>query len=274
MGRTKNEIAATLAAAMPAAGTTFVLEEESYPAFAEAARKRPGALVKVPRAGGAMGDGGGIEPGQTEGGAFPENIRLAAAIAGSLGIAPDIVAAGIKAASPDFGALKVWKIQAAPPAPASARAGGPAIFAASAFAANEPESSALVLDALRRRHPGLPPKTLALLNLRADRGDRTEQWLEALRDGFFASFERLVFMGDHARALGRRNWASRGGRGRRARAEFPHPSISAVADRDPARITAALCELVAGDALIVGLGNIGGAGAALVDHWARTGEAL
>jgi poly-gamma-glutamate synthase PgsB/CapB len=248
MGRTKDEIAAALAAAVPAGGKMFVLEEELYPAFVEAARERNAALVNIPRG-----------AGKADGGEFPENVRLVTAIAASLGIAPDVISAGIAAARLDFGALKIWKTSAVP--------GGRTLFLASAFAANEPESSAIVLEALRRRHPGLPPATIALLNLRADRGDRTEQWLRALEDGFFASFERLVFVGDHARALVRRKWG-------RKPSKYRRPIISAVADRDPARIMAGLGALVVEDSLVVGLGNIGGAGAALVNHWARTGASL
>jgi len=249
MGRTKDEIAATMAAAVPGGGATFVLEEESYPAFADAARERGGTLVCVPKA-----DAVPSPPTAPEAGEFPENVWLTSAIAGSLGIAPGVIAAGIAAARPDFGALRVWKVPSPP------GAGGRALVVASAFAANEPESSARVLDALRRRHPGLPSKTVALLNLRADRGDRTEQWLAALRDGFFASFEKVVFMGDHARVLGR--------------TKRTRPSLAAVADRDPARIMARLGALTGEGCLVVGLGNIGGAGAALVDYWMRTGEAL
>jgi poly-gamma-glutamate synthase PgsB/CapB len=260
MGGTKDAIATSLAAAVPAGGTTFVLEEEVYPAFVEAAKARGGTLIKVPKGDGALA---GAETGAGE---FPENARLAAAIASSLGIAPNVIAAGIAAARSDYGALRLWKAREA----ASSRA----LYLASVFAANEPESSAQAVEALRRRHPGLPEKTVALLNLRADRGDRTGQWLRALEDGFFARFERLVFVGDHARALGRRKWERRLGRPESPGAGLTgRPFVSAVPGRDPARIMAALGGLVAGDALVVGLGNIGGAGEALVEHWARIGEA-
>ena len=247
MGRTKEAIAATMAAAIPGGGTMFALDEECYPVFAAAASARGGALVPV-----AKGDALAVAgPGE-----FPDNIRLAAAIARSLGVPPGAIEAGIAAARPDFGALRVWRI------PATA-AGGRGLVAASAFAANEPESSALALAALRRLRPDLPPKTVALLNLRSDRGDRTEQWLEALRNGFFGSFETLVFMGDHARALGRK-----------ARLTGAPPSIAAIPERDPAGITARLGALAGEDCLVVGLGNIGGAGAALVDYWASLGAGL
>jgi gamma-polyglutamate synthase len=260
MGRTKDAIAATLAAATPPGGATFVLEEEAYPAFAEAAKKRRGTIIRVPQEAGAAAAAR----------EFPDNARLAGAIAASLGIPPETIAAGFAAALPDYGALRLWK--------AREPGGGRALYLASVFAANEPESSAEAIAALRARHPALPSKAVALLNLRADRGDRTAQWLQALEDGFFASFDSLVFIGDHARALGRRRWARRLGRSASpAAVSAPPPAVSAIPGRDPARIMtslAARAPLAAGDALVVGLGNIGGAGEALIDYWARTGEAI
>jgi gamma-polyglutamate synthase len=275
MGRTKVAIAATLAAAAPPGGTTFVLEEEAYPAFAEAAKKRSGTIVRVPKGDAARASASADALPETPDGAaaaageFPDNARLAGAIAASLGIPAEAIAAGLAAARPDFGALRLWKAR---------EAGGRALYLASVFAANEPESSAEAIAALRARHPALPSKAVALLNLRADRGDRTEQWLQALEDGFFAPFDSLVFIGDHARALGRRKWARRLGRSvSPAAAGAPRPAVSAIPGRDPARIMtslAGLAPIAAGEALVVGLGNIGGAGEALVDYWARTGEAI
>jgi hypothetical protein len=189
-------------------------------------------------------------------GEFPDNLRLVEAAAASLGIGPSVIASGLAKARPDFGSLRVWR---APVAEGSA-----GLFLASAFAANEPESSALVLAALRRRYPSLPAKTVGLLNLRADRGDRTRQWLSAIQDGFFDSFERLVFIGDHTRALAR---LARAGQLTRI------PAVGLV-ERDPVRIMSRLRALIPEESLVLGLGNIGGPGGALVEHWSRTGASL
>jgi poly-gamma-glutamate synthase PgsB/CapB len=250
MGRSKEEIAATFAEAIPAGARMFVPAAEAYPVFAATARSRGTEMVAVS----AVVPAGAPLPAPPD--EFPDNLRLVEAATASLGITPSVIASGFAKARPDFGSLRVWR--------APAVEGRAALFLASAFAANEPESSALALAALRRRFPGLPAKTVGLLNLRADRGDRTLQWLGAIRDGFFGSFERLVFIGDHAGALSR---LARAGK----LTKIPAAGFS---ERDPDRIMARLRTLISEESLVVGLGNIGGQGAALVELWTRTGASL
>lgn len=251
MGRSKEAIAATLAEAIPSGARVFVPENEAYPVFAATARARGAALVTVSCAAAPVSFGGPSPIAE-----FPDNLRLVESAAASLGIAPPVIASGLAKARLDFGSLQVWRAPAAE--------GRAALFLASAFAANEPESSALVLAALRRRHPGLPAKTVGLLNLRSDRGDRTLQWLRAIQDGFFDSFERLIFIGDHTRALAR---LARAGK-------LTKVPAACLVERDPEGIMSRLRALIPEESLVVGLGNIGGPGGALVEHWSRTGASL
>jgi poly-gamma-glutamate synthase PgsB/CapB len=257
MGSTKEAIAATLAEAIPSGARVFVPENEAYPVFAATSRARGSKLVRVDYDAAAIIAGTPTMTTVPETGTeFPDNLRLVESAAASLGIAPPVIASGLAKARLDFGSLRVWRAPAAE--------GRAALFLASAFAANEPESSALVLAALRRRHPGLPAKTVGLLNLRADRGDRTLQWLRAIQDGFFDSFERLVFIGDHARALSR---LARAGKLTKV------PAVCLI-ERDPDGIMSRLRALVSEESLVVGLGNMGGPGGALVEHWSQTGASL
>jgi UDP-N-acetylmuramyl pentapeptide synthase len=279
MGSTKEAIAATLAEAIPSGARVFVPENEAYPVFAATSRARGAELILVSCAAAikamatvpapaappeAPVSCTGASTVQVPSSAtvpstadeFPDNLRLVESAAASLGIAPPVIASGLAKARLDFGSLRVWRAPAAE--------GRAALFLASAFAANEPESSALVLAALRRRHPGLPAKTVGLLNLRSDRGDRTLQWLRAIQDGFFDSFERLIFIGDHTRALAR---LARAGKLTKV------PAVCLV-ERDPEGIMSRLRALVSEESLVVGLGNIGGPGGALVEHWSRTGASL
>jgi len=159
----------------------------------------------------------------------------------------------LAAAAPDFGGLKIWTL----------RTEETAITCVSLFAANEPESTRAALAEALGGLSTPPASLVGLLNLRADRGDRTRQWLEALEDGFFDRFDRLVFIGDHARALGRRKrWLGR-----------ERPAVSAITTRAPEAIMAGLLPFVRSGSLVAGLGNMGGAGEALVEHWDRVGEA-
>ncbi len=246
MGQTKPEIAASLAKAIPSRGTLLVMEDEFYPAFQAVADKKGTRIIKVSRSAGR--EIGGQE--------FEENVRLTLAAAEFLGLSKDTAFRGMAKAQPDFGGLKVWMTRV--------EGEGPAWYLASAFAANEPESTQKVLSLLRVRFPKLPSRMIALLNLREDRGDRTRQWLEALKVGFFDSFEHLVFIGGHAQVLGRKKLSGPSAK----------TKISALAERCPQKIMDEIFGREIGGAVIVGMGNMGGLGGELVNHWARIGVSL
>lgn len=236
MGSTKADIAASLAAAISEGAMVLVPEEEGYPVFEWLARERGAGHRTIPR-------------GRASGSLFPENERLALAAAAALGIDEATARRGLERAKADFGSLAVFTL-------ASPLTGKTWRFI-SAFAANEPESSSRALASLDSRHPGWPPFRIALFALRPDRGGRTRQWLRAFEDGFFAGFSRLVFIGEGARAAVR---ACR--RRRRTGIE-----VTAVEFRQPRDIMDRLWPLADGEAVVVGLGNIVGLGAALVETW-------
>jgi poly-gamma-glutamate synthase PgsB/CapB len=180
---------------------------------------------------------------------WPENVALAVAACGHGGVDADIALRGMAHVRPDVGALAAWHIQERETK----------WVAVSAFAANDPESTAA---ALRRSletwgRPG--QRVTGLLNLRRDRGDRTAQWLSLLEHEH-AMFDRLVLVGDvpflSARAL--RN--SHG------------DALRVVTSRDAARVMAELGGMEPGGGLVFGFGNIGGLGMRLVEHWNREGE--
>ncbi|MCC7294578.1 MAG: poly-gamma-glutamate synthase PgsB [Acidobacteria bacterium] len=244
MGRTREEIAESLAAAIPGGGTVLVPEGEVFPAFARTARRKNARLVSVPQ---------GEEDGPLPLVDFPENVRLSLAVAERAGIDRRTASRGIASAEPDFGDLRAWSMVS----PASGRTW----HFVSIFAANEPESTRIALERARRRVPFEGRRVIALLNLRADRASRTRRWLEAIRNGFFAGFDRVVFIGEQAPALGR--------------LKFPRsegiPAAGVLAGRSPAKVTAALWPLWAGEAVVVGAGNIAGLGGALVEYWDAAG---
>jgi hypothetical protein len=156
----------------------------------------------------------------------------------------------------DFGSLKIWRAT-----PEGLRG---VWYMASLFAANEPESTQKALSFLSCQFPELPRRMIGLLNLRADRGDRTLQWLRAVEEGFFDSFEHLIFIGDHAKALSRkRNWRKAG-----------TTTISALTDRQPHRIMERIFSTENESSLIIGMGNMGGLGGEVVKYWAETGVSL
>jgi poly-gamma-glutamate synthase PgsB/CapB len=249
LGRTKPEIARGLASAISPGSAVFVLEDEFYPEFERALREAGAELMGVNR-------GGAPQAFPVSGPAthqpFAEDVALALAVSDHLGIPRETALRGIAGARPDFGSLRVWDVAlGAPPVP---------WILVSAFAANEPESSGRALERLRDLPAAAGRDIVGVLSLREDRGDRTVQWIEALDRGFFSNFASLYVVGTHARA---RRWRRRSAT---APAVRPVPGSSAEA----------LIEKIVRDhprgGVLVGLGNMGGLGARLVEHWDKIGR--
>jgi hypothetical protein len=157
-----------------------------------------------------------------------------------------------KRAIPDFGGLKVWQ------ATRNSLLNG--WYFVSAFAANDPETTKEVLSKLENRGLFKGRKKIGLLNLRKDRGGRTMQWFDALEEGGADIFDRLVFVGEHAPVLR----AKLKGRTKQ--------EITAFKRKKPEDLIKILATLEKDEAVIFGMGNMGGMGHLLVDYWERTGS--
>ena len=103
-------------------------------------------------------------------------------------------------------------------------------------------------------------EVVGLLNLRRDRGDRTIQWLNALEENVFPEFRKIFLIGEHAPAFQRRLK-------RAAKTES-----FVLRSHLPQRIMEEVPRTVKGEAVLVGLGNMGGPGRDLVELWEREGK--
>jgi poly-gamma-glutamate synthase PgsB/CapB len=253
MGGMKDAVAATLAAAFPVRATVLVPAEEVRPAFKEAAARRRSRLVEVsaPTAGDDELPSGEFEP----------NVRLALAVLERAGVDRATAVRGMRAARPDPGGLRIWRVSVGRPPRAA--------FLVSAFAANDPESSSAVLESLGRLLPPAGTPRAGLLCLREDRGDRTLQWARAAAAGFFDGFAAVAVVGPPApaaRRLFRRELGARFG------------TFFFEAAPDPASLTGRLVASAAeggadraGDPVVLGLGNFVGWGERFVRSWSETG---
>lgn len=251
MGRTKDEIARTLARAFPPRASVFVPEEELRPAFAAAAARRGATLRPV---GPDEAAGGGPGPAPVPFGEFEPNVRLARAVLASLGVDAAGALRGLAEAAPDFGRLRFWRGR-------FGRADRPAVCV-SAFAANEPESTAAVLARVRERLPLAGRPLVGLVCLREDRGARTLQWARAAADGFFRDFAAVILVGPTSRAALRIF--------RRAPGPGPVP-LSRFAGPAPEVLMDRVFAAAPGEPVVVGLGNIVGWGERIVLYWSGKG---
>jgi len=251
-GDTPTDVARVLSLDVPAGARVFVLQEEWEPAFEDALGTGSVEIVKVP-------------PRETippEGcTAFGPNLDLVGAAARALGVADPEIRDGVCQAREDIGALRVWRYP-------RAEAETP-WRVVNAFAANDPDSTLRVYDRVMAEQGHGPDSCVGLLNLRADRGDRTLQWVESLQAGALERFCRLYVYGLHARALRFR-----------MRRQDPDGRIRILAPGPPDGIMGQVFlerDEVGGSlngtgGILFGFGNIGGLGDTLVRHCRHVGE--
>jgi len=248
-GTSKEAIARCFASSIPENGTVFVLQEEFFSVFKEVAERMSSTIIQVPGNSFAeyfhsKNDFSSLE--------LEENIRMSLAVAEFLGIDKKVALQGMIKAQPDFGSLKTWAVDLGSP---------PRCWhLVSCFAANDPESTQFVLSRLLEKKFFNGKEIIGLLNLRRDRGDRTFQWLKALREGAFPEVRKFFFIGDHAHVLKRRLKLSG-----KTELCIPKPNV-------PQKIMEEISDTVKGEAVLIGMGNMGGVGKELVEYWENIGE--
>ncbi|MDR7544387.1 MAG: poly-gamma-glutamate synthase PgsB [Armatimonadota bacterium] len=243
MGDSLAEIAEVLGRTIPAGGLLLVPGPEVPPVWLARARAQ-GTVVRVVQV-----ESGVVMPEAYR--EWPENVALALAACEAVGVSREAALSGIRTASPDPGALRIWRL----------REPGRQTWLVGAFGANDPHSSRRIIERVRRESGLADAPVIAVFNTRADRGERTLQWCEALLAGAVPA-SRVIVTGPHAPAAVR--VLVRGGWSRQDAAALPPR---------PAAITAAAVAQH-GATIVAGLGNVRGAGAALLDYWATVAEEI
>ena len=177
---------------------------------------------------------------------FSENINLVCAVAQWLNIPAEVIARGICNAEPDPGQLAVWQYHD--------NTSQKKYFLVSAFAANDPQSSESIIRKVQQNFGVSPKQVVALLHLRTDRGDRTLQWLHALRNGMADYFTKIYVVGGHSRIVGRKI-----------------PTAQMLPIKQPQVIMKKIMAEIKDGSVLLGLGNYVGLGKKLTDYWNKTG---
>ena len=245
MGKTEEEIASVLSLDIPERARVFIPEKEDRATFQTAA-DRVGAEMMTVREGLSRPLLKQVPTFDLK--LFSENLDLVVALAKHLNIDDETVVTGIRKATGDTGSLRIWRCRC--------EETSKTVFFVNGFAANDPDSTSRVLESARRVLPDTSSKPVGLLNLRSDRGDRTLQWLDALRNGFSGLFDALYVTGAHANIFRKKVERTR---------ILKHTS--------PEGMTKTVIADVDDGAVIFGFGNMMGAGRRLVAHWNEIGEA-
>lgn len=249
MGSKRKDIARCFASSFPENGTVFVPQEDFFTVFEKAAEEMSARLIQVGWDSFQEYSRSDTERLPKE---FEENIRLVFALAENLKIDKELVLRGLKKVQPDFGSLKIWAMDVGLPSQHW--------NLVSCFAANDPDSTRRVLSRLMEKKSLKEKEKVGLLNLRIDRGDRTIQWLRSLNENSFAEFRKIFLIGEHASAFKKRLKRSN------------EMESFVLKSRTPKRILEEISETVKAEAVLVGMGNMGGAGRELIEDWENRGE--
>lgn len=239
MGPGEVDVAKALAGMVPRRGLLFTCERRWLSVFREACDDRGSQLVAVDEdAIGAVTEADLAGFSYVE---HPDNVALALRICAELGVDRETALAGMWAARPDPGVTVDIEVQFF----------GRRIWFVNGFAANDPESTERLWHRALERHADAR-KRIAIFNCRADRLDRSVQLATAYLEWEQADHVVLIGSGTFTFA---RVASARGLDG--ARLEF-------LEDAPAHDIFETLVGLCGPSAVIVGMGNIAGAGLELV----------
>jgi len=175
---------------------------------------------------------------------FKQNIDLVSAVASSLSIGLDTINEGLKAARMDVGAAAVYMFEY----------GLKRVYFVNSFAANDPFSTMELVKMVLASLSNNITSVYGYMSLRADRGERSKQWLEFLSGSTEEPFKHIFFSGLHARILKNRIRDS-----------------SIIRSEDPAKITSVILSEIENNSVVFGLANIHGRGLKLVKYWREKG---
>lgn len=241
MGPTVDDAARALAQTMPLRGVAFTSERERASIFAEIARQRGSTLTIV--------SDDTVQADDMTG--FPhiehrDNVALALAVCGHLGVERDVALRGMHAAPPDPGALQRYTVVS----------GGKTVRFVNAFAANDPDSTRIIWTRLGLDAPIPGVERIVLANCRADRLQRSGQIAELIARGLDA--EHVVLTGEGTGIVGLQAVSKYG---------LLPAKLTDLGGRDAEDVYEHLLGLVGEAAVIVGIGNIVGLGEDIVLHF-------
>jgi len=240
MGPGVDDVARVLAQTAPVQGNLFTAERERLPILENVARER-GSQVHLT-------DERSVDAAELAGFSYfehAENLALALAVCGHLGVPRATALAGMHAATPDPGALQRYRV----------KSGEKRVTFVNAFAANDPDSTLLIWQRLGLDQEEEGVRRIVLANCRDDRLQRSGQIADLLATRLRADHAVLTGHGTELVAF---QAASKG---------FPGERISDMGGLDAEQVYERVLELVDREGIVVGIGNIVGLGQEIVLHF-------
>lgn len=180
-----------------------------------------------------------------------DNVALSLAVCKELGVERDVALDGMMEASPDVGALRVWRIDFF----------NKQLFFVNALAANDPDSTFLAWERAKQAVPETET-TVVLYNNRGDRLSRAQQ---------FGEFLATRLMADHYVLIGQ---ATRAVEDEAIRAGLEDHRVSNLSEASPSEVFEKVLDLTDHTALVVAVGNLGGLGGDTASYFQHRGEPI
>ena len=239
MGPTEHDVALALCATVPLRGRLYTAERRHLETVRMATLDRSATLITVDEAEVTQLPRGAMDGFRhTE---HPENVALALRVVLDLGIAPEIALRGMHFAAPDPGAMTRHEVEFF----------GRKIHFFNGFAANDPESTERIWRMALDAFPEVG-RRIAIFNCRADRAHRSATLGEAYAR--WPQADAVVLMG-----TGTYHFAQAA-----IRAGVDPTRFEFADERATAEVFELLVARTGRDALVMGMGNIGGPGFELV----------
>lgn len=242
MGPTEADVALALAGTTPPGGKLFTAERKHLAVLAAAARDRRAELIAV-----GENDVAAVTREDLAGFGYvehAENVALALRVCAEFGVEPATALAGMRRALPDPGVMSAHEIDFF----------GRRLYFVNGFAANDPESTERVWRIALEMFPQAE-RRIALFNCRADRADRSKSLAQACVSWPLA--DHYVLMGTGTYIFARSA----------TRAGLDSRKLHFAENYAANEIFEAVVSLAGASALVMGMGNIGGQGLDVVQHF-------
>lgn len=240
MGSTEQSVAMSLSNTIPNQGVCYTAENEHFELLQKIAKRRHCKIHKIrPK------DVTPEELSQFRYIEHAENVQLALAVCAEAGVPRDVAMRGMQSAHPDPGALKKYLIHDK----------GKTIHFYNVFAANDPKSTARVIDMVTGHLKGV--EKIIILNSRSDRLFRSHQLVDAVKE---LDFSYLLLTGEIPDKV--ESYAHQAG--------IPKGKVFAMGEPLTDVIYQKVVELTRDESHVLGIGNIAGRikyGAQIVAHF-------
>lgn len=173
----------------------------------------------------------------------PENVALALAVCQSLGIDRALALKAMKQTTPDEGAMRKYTM----------RKDGRTIHFYNALAANDPESSVMLWESIKKME-GNEKQYAIVLNARKDRKDRSEQLIQAASQ---LHFDELFLTGENVELVKTMG----------VKREISQDKMLLIGQKEPTLQVKEMLPRLQQESVVVAFGNMGAGGAELAKHF-------